>query len=91
MSKLINFNEDYKIKSSVISFGNYDGLHIGHKKILNHLKSKSKYYNVSSVVIIFNPHTASVLNNKKHVITPHSVKIELLNKIPSSLFLLCLL
>ena len=56
MSKLINFKEDFSVKSSVVSFGNFDGVHIGHKEILGSLISKSKYYNASSIVIIFNPH-----------------------------------
>jgi len=40
---------------SVVTVGNYDGVHLGHQKILSQLVSKAKELNLPSVVVIFEP------------------------------------
>ena len=54
--KIIPFN------NSILTVGSYDGIHLGHKKILSTLVKKSKVYNLSSVLVTFDPHPRSVLN-----------------------------
>ena len=51
-----------KSDNSVVTIGSYDGLHLGHQKIIRNLVSKSLEYNVDSVVFTFDPHPRVVLN-----------------------------
>ena len=39
----------------VASIGNFDGLHLGHQKLLAHLKKKSNELNLPSTIISFEP------------------------------------
>lgn len=42
-------------KGCVATIGNFDGIHLGHQKIINHLKEKSKALNLPLTVISFEP------------------------------------
>ncbi len=48
-------------KSSVLTIGNFDGVHLGHQKLLIELLIQSKIYNAPSVVCTFRPHPRTVL------------------------------
>ena len=50
------------IEASVLTIGNFDGLHLGHQRLMVELKSLSKFYNLSSVVCTFKPHPRALLN-----------------------------
>ena len=54
-------NDINSLSKSVIAFGNFDGLHLGHQKIINKVKELSRINNCKSVVLTFNPHTKVVL------------------------------
>ena len=41
------------IESSILTIGTFDGLHIGHQKILNKITKESKELNLKSVLITF--------------------------------------
>jgi riboflavin kinase/FMN adenylyltransferase len=45
----------------VVTTGSFDGVHIGHKTILERLKTLSKKYDGESVLITFHPHPRKVL------------------------------
>ncbi len=45
------------------TIGNFDGVHIGHKKILSAIKEEAKEQGLSSCVITFHPHPQKVLQN----------------------------
>ena len=49
--------------STSATIGNFDGVHIGHKKILNAIKEEAKEQGLSSCVITFHPHPQKVLQN----------------------------
>ena len=44
-----------QIKGSVVTIGNFDGVHLGHQKIIAQLKEHAEKLKVPSVVISFNP------------------------------------
>tara|TARA_B110000238_G_scaffold87167_1_gene95840 strand:+ start:532 stop:1434 length:903 start_codon:yes stop_codon:yes gene_type:complete len=40
----------------VLTIGNYDGIHLGHQKLINELLIKSKNSQIDSAIMIFEPH-----------------------------------
>lgn len=62
--KIINGVESLKgdeFTSSVVTIGNFDGVHLGHRALLEALNTKGKMYNSEKVLITFNPHPRKVL------------------------------
>ena len=67
------------INKSVITFGNFDGIHLGHKYLINNLISLSADNNLKSVLITFDPHTnRTLVDENLKVITPFTKKKEIL-------------
>lgn len=56
-----NINEFQTLNKAVVTIGAFDGVHIGHKKILNRLTELSSLVNGESVLITFWPHPRFVL------------------------------
>ncbi len=56
-----NFEEAGVILNPVVTTGSFDGVHIGHKVILNRLKMLAEKHNGESVLITFDPHPRKVL------------------------------
>ena len=48
-------------KNAVITIGTFDGVHLGHRKIITRLTEVAKQKNGTSVVVTFNPHPRIVL------------------------------
>jgi riboflavin kinase/FMN adenylyltransferase len=65
--KLINLtkNHSLSIKASVVTLGNFDGVHKGHSLLIKEVVKRAKKAQVSSVVITFEPHTRAVLSPGK--------------------------
>ena len=55
------------ISGSVVSIGNFDGLHLGHQALISRLKEASAKAGVPSVVMTFSPHPAQVLQPERKV------------------------
>ncbi len=55
------FEEATGIKNPVVTTGSFDGVHIGHKTILNRLRMLARKYDGESVLITFHPHPRKVL------------------------------
>ncbi len=45
----------------VVTFGNFDGVHLGHQSILEELKARARALDALSVAVTFEPHPISVL------------------------------
>ena len=58
-----SIDEYNESKSSVLTIGTFDGLHIGHQKIISDLVSISKKEKLVSVLLTFFPHPRMVLQN----------------------------
>jgi len=70
-------------KNSVIAVGNFDGLHLGHQKVLNQARLKAKKENLKFGVITFEPIPNMFFkkNIKHHRINSAEQKIYYLNKL----------
>src|SRR5215470_12555837 len=66
--------------TSVISIGNFDGLHLGHQKILKTVVSCAKELGVRSVAMTFSPHPMRVLAPQRplRLISTEAQKVRLL-------------
>jgi len=74
--------ENYSSKTpSVITIGTFDGVHIGHRKIINQLTTISSEDNLVSILLSFFPHPKMVLqsNNEIKLINTINEKQDLLN------------
>jgi riboflavin kinase/FMN adenylyltransferase len=54
-----------KLQGSILTLGNFDGLHLGHQKILNKITSRARARALPSVVYTFDPHPQKVLTPEK--------------------------
>ena len=73
-----------KLDSSVITIGSYDGIHRGHFHLISKVKSLAVSNGLKSVLITFNPHPRSIVNEKNNtidLIMSLDRKIEILSKI----------
>jgi len=59
-------SEIQSIKKPVLTIGTYDGVHLGHQKILDFLKQKAEQEKGESVVFTFYPHPRMVLFPDDH-------------------------
>ena len=58
--KIVEFKD---IKEPVaLTVGSFDGIHLGHKALLDELKKQAKKYNAKSVVLTFYPHPRKVID-----------------------------
>lgn len=73
----------YSKAKSVITIGTFDGVHVGHKKILEKITQSAKELNCESVVLTFFPHPRMVLQEKSEVKLLNTVqeKTDLLKQI----------
>lgn len=77
-------NNFKRLKYAVVTSGTYDGVHIGHQKILTRMVEVAKVHNGESVLITFWPHPRMVLNKDAgflKLINTMDEKQELLRKI----------
>lgn len=56
--------ENLKLVDPFITIGVFDGVHLGHRALLDHLVSRARKEGGESVVITFNPHPRLVLSEK---------------------------
>ena len=60
--------ENYdKVKNAIVTTGTYDGVHLGHKTIIKHLKKIAKKNNGETVVLTFHPHPRMVLQENSDI------------------------
>lgn len=81
--KIFHSITDFKsTKKTIFTLGTFDGVHIGHKKILEKVTQKKDSGDYESVVLTFFPHPRMVLKGKSDVklLNTLSEKIELLKK-----------
>lgn len=66
--KIFNNIQSYSSeKKSILTIGTFDGVHIGHNKILTKLVEESKKNNLSSLIMTFFPHPRMVLQKSQEI------------------------
>ena len=86
--KIINILHPHDYKEGdfppiAVALGYFDGVHIGHQKVIETVKQIGKEKGLATAVMTFDPHPSVILNKHiKHVrlLTPLQDKIELLEK-----------
>ena len=65
-----------------MTIGTFDGVHLGHQKVLSNLINSAKKNNASSVLLTFFPHPRMVLQKDSHIKLINTIeeRIELLKK-----------
>ncbi len=81
---LVHSNPDQLplFKNAVVTIGTFDGVHAGHRKIINQLKEEAVAVQGETVLISFHPHPRKVVGDTSGVslITTLEEKIQLLDK-----------
>ncbi|MDH4461830.1 MAG: bifunctional riboflavin kinase/FAD synthetase [Spirosomataceae bacterium] len=75
--------EFLKLPNAVVTSGTFDGVHVGHQKILNRLKEVAQQTGGETVVITFYPHPRSIIapdNSSVKLLSTLDEKIELLTE-----------
>jgi riboflavin kinase/FMN adenylyltransferase len=76
--------DDFKgVKNPVVTTGTFDGVHLGHQKIIARLKDAAREENGETVLLTFSPHPRMVLfpdDNELKLLNTLSEKTELLEK-----------
>jgi riboflavin kinase / FMN adenylyltransferase len=65
-----------KFKNPVLTIGNYDGLHLGHRRIIERVRERAREIGGTSMLMTFHPHPLRVLRPEREVaaITPEDQK-----------------
>ena len=74
--EIIKSLKDFKkLSNSVITVGNYDGIHKGHHDVLSYIVEEGKKRNIPSCLITFDPNPFYVLSDK-----PDSINLQSLDE-----------
>ena len=83
MKIFYDFNSIASIPNPVLTIGTFDGVHVGHQKIIKQLNQEAKKIGGESVLFTFYPHPRMVLHPKNHglkLIQTQEEKLEKLSK-----------
>lgn len=77
-----SFDFSEKFVNPVLTIGNYDGLHMGQRKIIERIQERANDLNGISMLMTFHPHPLTILRPDKCIglITPLHVKKRLLEE-----------
>ena len=67
MKKNINFTNYNNSNATIVTIGTFDGVHIGHQKIIKRLVDIAHKKHLNSVVLTFFPHPRMVLQNNNDI------------------------
>lgn len=78
-----NLNEVKLDKRTIVTIGTFDGVHMGHQKVISKILNTAKNENLESIIVTFAQHPRNVLNNNDDVaiLNTTSEKLDLLQKL----------
>jgi len=79
-----NIKDFPKATSAVVTVGTFDGLHLGHQKIIRRMTELARENNGETILVTFDPHPRLVVNSNSHeikFINTQKRKFDLLNKL----------
>src|SRR6266513_1416556 len=71
-------------RNAVVTIGTFDGVHMGHRKVIERLKSEAKAINGETIIITFHPHPRKIISSTilgVRLINTLDEKIELLENL----------
>ncbi|RLE33648.1 MAG: hypothetical protein DRJ61_06810 [Acidobacteria bacterium] len=73
---------DDPLLGAVISIGNFDGVHIGHQKVISHAVARAREIDAPSTIMTFNPHPVTLLRPSEapRLLTTIEQRLELLRQ-----------
>lgn len=73
---------DDPTQEAVLSIGNFDGVHIGHQKVISHAVARAREIGAPSAIMTFNPHPISLLRPEEapRLLTTIEQRLELLRQ-----------
>tara|TARA_B100002003_G_scaffold233323_1_gene246052 strand:- start:244 stop:1176 length:933 start_codon:yes stop_codon:yes gene_type:complete len=79
----IKLNSSIHIDNINLAIGNFDGLHLGHQKIIERLVHQSNEMHINSTIMSFLPHPRQFFSDKydNYTIISDALKIKLLKKL----------
>lgn len=81
MNVFKGFDELAKIPNPILTIGTFDGVHLGHQKIIEKLNSVAKEQGGESVLFTFYPHPRMVLFPESHGLKLIQTQVEKLSKL----------
>ncbi len=73
--KVYNHLDEFnKINNAIVTIGTFDGVHVGHRKIISRITEVAKQTNGESVILTFFPHPRMIIN-------PEDVNLKLITTI----------
>ena len=74
-------NNDYMKRGSVAAVGNFDGFHLGHRKLVDTLKQIAIDKNLSSLILTFTPNPKIYFNKELNLINSDEQKKQILESL----------
>lgn len=62
MAELVYLNEVERVPNTVLTVGTFDGVHAGHRVLMNTVLRKAEERNARSVIVTFDPHPREIIN-----------------------------
>lgn len=72
--------ENFKAKNPVVTIGTFDGVHLGHRKIISRLQELARAVDGESVIFTFDPHP-------RKVVAPSETNLRLLTSLDEKISL----
>jgi riboflavin kinase/FMN adenylyltransferase len=73
---------DRPLQKPIVTIGNFDGLHVGHRAIMDTVVARARASGGTAIVYTFNPHPIRILrpDQSPRLLTTHEQKVELLEQ-----------